>query len=526
MITLQTMPKTITRNIVAKVEHYSGSTLLNTFYYNDYLQSIEVNRTCEENKLFGFIVSQKATIKIIDRDSLFTFAVGDILKVYFDNGQGYISPFPSLYISEQPKRDTVKKEVTITAYDLITYAAPNYTVTDLDLSGYNILQFLNAVVDKIGADSVKFTNIDTTNTIYTYQYTEGANFNGSETLREALTALADATQTVIFMNYEDRLTLKKVSSTFVDIYTANDYFSFEEKGIIRVNKIAHITELGENLEAKNNIADGTTHYIRNNAFLELREDLADILNAAVVEYEDKVFTLFDAKMRGDYLIEIGDYFMIADTKSYYGVYLMNDSIKYSGGLSQTISYGYKETTQANSNPTTLGETLKLTTAKVDKVNREIELVISEQAATSERIAVIELNIDSIGLSVSSTEENIESLTGAINEVSKEVSALLTEDEIKLEIATALEDGVSKVETSTGFTFNEDGLTVSKSDSEMTTTITEDGMTVYKNNKEVLTANNEGVKAIDLHAETFLIIGKNSRFEDYGNNRTACFWIGG
>ena len=60
---------------------------------------------------------------------------------------------------------------------------------------------------------------------------------------------------------------------------------------------------------------------------------------------------------------------------------------------------------------------------------------------------------------------------------------------------------------------------------MKTQITEDGMTVYKNDSAVLTANNVGVNAVNLHATTYLIIGTNSRFEDYGS-RTGCFWIGG
>ena len=50
------------------------------------------------------------------------------------------------------------------------------------------------------------------------------------------------------------------------------------------------------------------------------------------------------------------------------------------------------------------------------------------------------------------------------------------------------------------------------------------MRIKKNSQEVLTVNNQGVKAQDLHAYTFLIIGDNSRLEDRGN-RTGCFWIG-
>ena len=74
---------------------------------------------------------------------------------------------------------------------------------------------------------------------------------------------------------------------------------------------------------------------------------------------------------------------------------------------------------------------------------------------------------------------------------------------------------------------EEGLTISKSNSEMETKITEDGMVVYKNDEAVLTANNQGVDAKNLHATTYLIIGTNSRFEDYkGGSRTGCFWVGG
>ena len=61
---------------------------------------------------------------------------------------------------------------------------------------------------------------------------------------------------------------------------------------------------------------------------------------------------------------------------------------------------------------------------------------------------------------------------------------------------------------------------------MKTQITEDGMTVYKNNESVLVANNVGVEAVNLHATTYLIIGNNSRFENYNDTRTGCFWIGG
>ena len=87
--------------------------------------------------------------------------------------------------------------------------------------------------------------------------------------------------------------------------------------------------------------------------------------------------------------------------------------------------------------------------------------------------------------------------------------------------------MNKVTTTTGFTFNQNGLTISKSNVDITTNISEDGMRVSKGGQVVLTADNNGVEALNLHATTYLIIGNNSRFEDYDNgSRTGCFWIGG
>lgn len=85
------------------------------------------------------------------------------------------------------------------------------------------------------------------------------------------------------------------------------------------------------------------------------------------------------------------------------------------------------------------------------------------------------------------------------------------------------NGVNKVTTEIA-RLDKYGLTVSQDGSEMETNINHDGMIISRNNEEVLVANNQGVDAQNLHATTYLIIGENSRFEDWGNY-TACFWIG-
>jgi hypothetical protein len=112
-----------------------------------------------------------------------------------------------------------------------------------------------------------------------------------------------------------------------------------------------------------------------------------------------------------------------------------------------------------------------------------------------------------------------------------VSAQITAEDVRFEISKELENGVSTVATGKGYTFNDKGLTIEDTNPDtnnnIKTTVSNNGMVVHSNNSDVLTANDAGVRAKDLHATTYLIIGGNSRLEDYeGGSRTGCFWIGG
>ena len=142
-------------------------------------------------------------------------------------------------------------------------------------------------------------------------------------------------------------------------------------------------------------------------------------------------------------------------------------------------------------------------------------------------AKLEVNTNSINASVEEIRKVVNSgfdgISSDIESLTKRVDATMTSEDIKFEISKEMSNGITTVKTATGFTFNEDGLNISKSDSEMNTQITEDGMTITKNDETVLTANNKGVQAKNLYATTYLIVG-NSRFESYKGNRTGCFYV--
>lgn len=281
------------------------------------------------------------------------------------------------------------------------------------------------------------------------------------------------------------------------------------------------------------IMSGTTQYVRDNPFWALREDIGTLVDKAAAAMYGFTIHQFDCSWRGNFLVEIGDKIALItkDNETIYS-YLLNDTIKYDGSFSQKTEWQYEDNeSETAANPSSLGDLLNQTYARVDKQNREIELLASQVEDTKQSVAQLNIDTDSIMASVNSisktTTDAFDGIHKELADISQQVSLSLNSEEAEILIQKQISNGVSSVETTTGFTFNEEGLTVSKSESDISTMITEDGMRVYNKNKEVLTANNEGVRAIDLHATTYLAIGKYSRFEDYGSKkRTACYWIGG
>lgn len=249
-------------------------------------------------------------------------------------------------------------------------------------------------------------------------------------------------------------------------------------------------------------------------------------------------TQFNCDWGGNYLIEIGDKVALTQEDfSEVNTYLLSDIITYAGTLNESSEWEYTdEEPETYANPTNIGERINQTFAKVDKVNKEITLQASEIAENKSNIGRLQVSTSEVIASVSSVEKkvndvdtklenNLNTTNTRIDTVSKDVSLKLDKHGVEIAVESILSEGVEKVVTaSKKYTFDDSGLNVSSGESEISTRILEDGMRIYKNSQEVLTVNNTGVRAADLHATTFLIIGENSRLEDRGN-RTACFWIG-
>lgn len=159
--------------------------------------------------------------------------------------------------------------------------------------------------------------------------------------------------------------------------------------------------------------------------------------------------------------------------------------------------------------------------KVDSVESELRNEIIEQSTSITR------NTEQIVIQAEQRMTNtINEVDGKLTDIEKEVEMKLSADDVSIVVREEVAGGI---ELNTGYRFDADGLNISKKGEQMENLLDNTGMYVTRSGDPILTANKDGVDAVNLHASTYLIIGKGngrSRFEDYGIDRTGCFWVGG
>jgi archaellum component FlaC len=522
------------RRIQGEVELYEGSTLVDTYKYTDYLKSFTVDRVGEGN-FFGYGFCQKANVKILDLNREKTITTDNSFVLKLGANGAFATSFPTFHVS-QARRDEITNELSVTMYDKL-YPAGNHVVNEIGLDtaypdGYTLYQLAEVIAEFLGIPGVKLVGVK--DTLFATYYThEQVSIEGDkDNLRQMLTWIAQATQTIYYLDATDTLVFKRLDRDGDAVLTIDKskYMDLDSGENRRLKQITKATELGDNVHIA--IAQtGTNVIVKDNPFYELRSDIEELLAPAADSVLGMCINQFECEWRGNYLLEIGDKIGIVtkDNDTVFS-YLLDDVIEYEGTLVEKTQWKYDadDGNEEHSNPSTIGEAIYDTFAKVDKVKKQIDLVVKDVDDNTSQIAQLTQTVDGFKATVETVEKEISANSQDIQVLTEKVETAISSEAVDLKISQALENGVTKVETETGFKFDATGLHVSKSGTEMNTTITEDGMTVYKNNEAMLTANNQGVRAANLHAITYLIIGRHSRIEDYdrdGDYRTGCFWIG-
>lgn len=541
MITTNIPSSTSISAIKSKVDIFTDSTLV-TCTCGDYLQDFVLHREGDTSKFFGFGVSHKLDANFIDLDRKLTdIKQGNNIRVAIGDGTNFDYPYPYLYITELARNEKTNN-ITCVAYDRL-YKSNFIPVSQLKIKSYpaKISDYVLAITDALGV-AVRYVG-DIDRDLFDTEFAEPLNFSGDEPIRVLLDAIAEFTQTIYYINNDrfvneetgvvreyEALIFKGLSKDGDPVLTVDKEMYFELTTLTprTLTGLCHATELGDNLATED--TSGVVQIMRENPFYDMNPNTAILLDEAAARMSGFTIHQLECEWDGNHLLEVGDKVaFVADDGSTATTYIINDVIEYQGFINEITSWEYTQEDSTAANPTNIGDKINQTYAKVDKVNKEITLMVSDVANTKSSVSELELRSNEIVMSVNSlettTNDYVEALNNNIETLAQEVNLKVDSSAVSIVVGQVLSEGVDKVVTaSKHYTFDDNGLNIESSDSEIKTTILEDGMRIYKNNTEVLTADNKGVQATDLHARTYLIIGENSRLEDKGN-RTACFWIG-
>lgn len=506
--------KALARSVTGGVFIYEGSTVADTIAAKGSLKQLKIERTAPKGKFFGFAVSQKLTFEII---GIYPLDKGTKVKPYISIVD-YTAPEQPYFFVDKVEINETTNTTTVTAFDIVSRAA-DFIIGDVEVTyPLTATAYAQLVIEAFGG--VISGGFTTTN----FTIEEAPNFSGRETLAEALAAIAEATGTICFCSYDNNIKFRTLSTDYiVDKITPNDYFNLSTQEALELTRVVSATELGDNLSVGNET--GVTQILWDNPFLTLRDDANTLLENIAENTLGLQINPHHLMWRGTACYEIGDYLNIDTVKGgIAGFYYFNDTLKFSGGLSSTFDWEAAESENPHSNPTSLGAALTQTFAKVDKANRRIDMVVQEVDENTLALAQLGMTTDEIKASVTSQKAEISNLESNVEYMSSKVEAAVTAEDVKIQIEQTLNSAVDTITSKTGYTFGNDGLFIEKSNSEMKTQITEDGLAIYRNSDKILKVDNEGVKAEDLHATTYLMIGSHSRLEDYQSERTGCFWV--
>lgn len=157
--------------------------------------------------------------------------------------------------------------------------------------------------------------------------------------------------------------------------------------------------------------------------------------------------------------------------------------------------------------------------KVLNLRADVDGLKVESQDAAGRLASLQLDLEGIRSQVAGQETGIQNAAQQVSVLTQRA------DSLALELETVQTSGSQKVHTTAGYTFDDQGLHISRSDSQIENTLDHTGMYVRRMGEVILQANNQGVQATDVTVRNYLVMGNNARLEDYGSGRTACFYIG-
>ena len=420
------------RMIRGKVVVVDGG-LTSEYGYANKLQSIEQEVSAVKGKMFGAVVSYKSTIKLIDVKNVVQVNVG--AKASPQIGiNGELLPMTPVYISSNTF-DEVKGIRTLVGEDAIGFT-DKYIWNDIkgDLGAtFTIQDVFAAIANKIGTEFMITGELPNVNAVYTKAT---FNVNGDETLRQILTAAAEATGAMVFINGNGKMEIKMLSNTIALAIDKNIQFDLSTEPSSSLSGIISINELNDMISVGNN--SSYISVISVNPFIDPTDDSSQgKLQNLFVKCQGNTFYPYKLKWRGNPALEIGDKIRLTlRDGSTIDTWYLGEKVKYTGGMSAESSWEADESEKPEVGSQTISDTTRRTMAKVDKANQKITLLTEASGEQGQKISQLEVSLDGIRTEVSevsstanaamtkatTVEQTVDGISSTVTQVQSDLSA--------------------------------------------------------------------------------------------------------
>lgn len=338
-----------------------------------------------------FGVSYCHQFKIVFKDSI-TVSKGDSIKISFIYEDSDPQPhtvhtvsYPTFYADEVISND-VTKETTIIGYDKMVKAND---IKYAPVEG-NIDAIANGVASQLGTTVLWLGNTTCKPSQSTTWTVDKINTDENASLRSIIKAIAEITGTIAYINADDKLVFRGLTTTTITDATKHfynyeyelklsDYYKTDKSVQQTISGIAHKNELNDATTVGTLVNDCIVLY--SNPFLSLLEELdkENILNNVLTHIQTTCLSSNISHL-GNPALELGDPIKIYDTDQHStsGFFYLQETLEYNGGLKATGGWEYAEQDSTDLPPSSVTQDNKITRATVDKVNNRIELVTGEE----------------------------------------------------------------------------------------------------------------------------------------------------
>lgn len=466
----------------------------------------------------GSVCAAMVELSVLSPQSLH-LAAGDEIILYRQDGENLQKM--GIFITEEPVRQSSNR-LKITAYDRVSLLDQDLTAWLEGLTDwpYTLQTFSQMVCDRCGV-SLKSTHLPNGD------YAVGKFRAGQVTGRQLLSWVGELCGRFCRADRDGILEFGWYTPKDITVTPDSDPYYFQgslhyqqyqvepvDKVQLRQNQEDVGTVYPDHPEALN------TYIITGNPLMAANtaESLIGIAQTLYEQLHTVTYTPCKVSVAADLSLSAGDILSVRsrDGQTIF-VYVM--TCIHSGGKDTLEATG---SARRNSSTAVNSSSFQALSGKVLNLKTTVDGLQAENRDAAGKMASLSLDVAGIASEVSRQQADGERLQSQLTALNQKAAS------VDIRVQKLTEEGTKKVQTETGFTFDDKGLTISKTGTQMENLLDESGMYVKRHGAVILQANQDGVGAADVTVRNYLIVGDHARFEDYSSGtdgkRTACYWI--